>query len=87
MLKLHKSDSACRICKHQFNHHCLYLHVEQGGIRQSFIQPIDIVPCDAYPSMDMNGKCGCLTWEPMDNLEYLELKDKQADEKLSLIHI
>ncbi len=87
MLKLHKSESTCRVCKHQFNHHCLYVRVEQGQMQQSFIQPLEMVPCDSYTHFgggnDMTHKCGCLTWEPMDNLEYLELKAKQADEKTS----
>lgn len=83
MLKLHKADSNCRLCKHTFAHHCLYMRVEQGGMQQPFIQPLDMVPCDSYStyesgSMNMTGKCGCLTWEPMDNLEFLELKSEQA---------
>ena len=87
MLKLHKADSNCRICKHQFNHHCLYIKVEQGGMQQPFIQPLEMVPCDAYlhygdvSALNVTGKCGCLDWQPMDNLEFLELKSKQADEK------
>lgn len=85
MLKLHKGDSNCRICKHQFNHHCLYIKVEQGGMQQSFLQPLEMVPCDSYmhegSSFNMTAKCGCIDWQPMDNLEYLELKDKQADEE------
>ncbi len=82
MLKLHKADSNCRVCKHSFSHHCLYVHVEQGGMRQHFIQPLEMVPCDSYNqfggNLDMTGKCGCLDWQPMDNLEFLELKAEQA---------
>lgn len=83
MLKLHKSDSTCRVCKHRFDYHCLYIKVEQGGMIQPFVQPLEIVPCSSYSShgggIDMSAKCGCLTWEPMDNLEYLELKEEQAN--------
>ena len=88
MLKLHRADSVCRSCKHQYNHHCLYLKVEQGGMQQPFVQPLEMVPCDSYlhygsGSIDLTGKCGCLDWQPMDNLEFLELKAEQAkpDEK------
>lgn len=86
MLKLQKGDSPCRVCHHTFKHHSLYIRVEQGDMVQPFIQPLEMVPCDAYAhsggtSFDMTGKCGCLTWEPQDNLEFLELKSKQADEK------
>lgn len=87
MLKLHKADSNCRACKHAFNHHCLYLRVEQGGMQQQVIQPIEMVPCDSYgytqTGLDMTGKCGCLDWQPQDNLEFLELKAKQSDEETS----
>lgn len=89
MLKLHKADSACRVCKHQFSHHCLYIKVEQGGMQQPFVQPLEMVPCDSYLHMSgglstiasVNGKCGCLDWQPMDNLEFLELKADQAKTK------
>ncbi len=88
MLKFHKADSYCRVCKHQFNHHCLYIKVEQGGMQQPFVQPLEMVPCNSYLAfggggMDMTGRCGCLDWQPTDNLEFLELKAEQAtrDEK------
>jgi len=82
MLKLHKGDSNCRVCKHAFNHHCLYVEVKQGYNVQPFVQPLEMVPCDSYinhgSGMNMTEKCGCLLFEPMDNLEYLELKAEQA---------
>ncbi len=87
MLKLHKSETYCRVCKHQFNHHCLYVKVEQGGMQQQFIQPLEMVPCDSYmhfgeiSSFNASARCGCIDWQPTDNLEYLELKANQADEK------
>lgn len=86
MMKLHKGDSHCRICHHTFKHHCIYIKVEQGDMQLPVVQPLEIVPCDAYAhsggtSFDMTGKCGCLDWQPQDNLEFLELKSKQSDEK------
>ena len=80
--RYHKTQSQCRRCKHQFSHHCLYTQVFQGEMVQPFIVPIDIVPCDSYHDVTSSpftpGKCGCVNWEPQDNLEFLELK---ADEK------
>ena len=86
MLPLHKAESNCRVCKHPFNHHCIYIKLEQGGLQQQFVLPVEMVPCDSYlafghGSLDVTGKCGCLDWQPMDNLEFLELKAKQQDEK------
>ena len=85
MLKLHKAESTCRTCHHSYKHHCVYVKVEQGDMIQPFVLPIDMVPCDSYTSfgggLNMTAKCGCLDWQPMDNLEYLEGKSKEADEK------
>jgi len=59
--------------------------VSQGGMQQDFVHPLDMVPCDSFASSSLSGtftgRCGCLEFEPMDNLEYLELKAKQSDEK------
>jgi hypothetical protein len=81
-LRLHKADSVCRLCRHLFSHHCLYVELRQGYAIQSLVQPIDMVPCNAYArvngGMDMTERCGCLDWQPMDNLEYLELKAEQT---------
>jgi hypothetical protein len=83
MLAYRKGDTACRACNHTFAHHCIYLRLEQGGIVQPFIQPIEEVPCGAYKDHHVGvGKCGCLDFTPMDNLEYLELKAEQAEIKI-----
>lgn len=85
MLKYHKAEDTCRQCKHAFTHHFLYMPIWQGGMQQPFVQPVDQVPCDSYANSSSStiypGKCACLNWEPTDNLEYLELKSKETDEK------
>jgi len=85
MLKYHKADDSCRLCKHTFVHHYLYTVVQQGGMQQEFVLPLDMVPCDSFASSSLSGtftgRCGCIEFEPSDNLEYLELKADQSDEK------
>lgn len=69
-LKLRKNDTLCRICHHWYSHHCLYANVEQSN--RSFVY-IDIVPCNGT-YMNTGLTCGCLDYQPLDNLEYIEDK-------------
>jgi hypothetical protein len=85
MLDYPKSDAMCRKCGHMVSHHAIYLRIEQGGITQSFIKILEMVPCDSYMQGQFSvssTKCGCLDYQPMDNLEYLELKAEQAEIKI-----
>lgn len=81
--KYHKQNDSCRKCGHFFEAHCIYIRVEQGGLSQPFIYPLDVVPCNSGtdPVYSNAKPCGCLNWEPQDNLEYLELLAEKQDQK------
>jgi hypothetical protein len=87
MLKMRKQNSLCRKCNHGFSSHCMYVRVEHGCMSQDIIQPLEMVPCNGNPSYDpvmlqaTMSNCGCISWEPLDNLEYLEFKATQNDTK------
>jgi hypothetical protein len=83
-MKIRKGDVTCRRCKHGYHHHCVYLQVMQGGMVQQAIKPLEVVPCNGLDFM--NGHpCGCIEFEPIDNLEYLEWKASQKDSQERVI--
>ena len=80
--KYHKYNDMCRKCGHYFEAHCIYMLVQQGGVSQNFFHPLDIVPCNASLDPSFGVKpCGCLDFEPQDNLEYLELLAEKQEKK------
>jgi hypothetical protein len=82
MLDYRKGDVSCRKCGHMLCHHALYVQIHQGGMVQSFIKIVDMVPCDSYDHTQTGmRKCGCVDYQPMDNLEYLEHKAQEAEQK------
>lgn len=75
-----KSTALCRLCKHEYGCHCLYARLEQGSVIQSIIKPLEIVPCNGF-DIKTGYSCGCLEFQPIDNLEYLEWKEKQKTQQ------
>jgi len=80
--KYHEEHDTCRRCGHWYGCHCIYTRVEQGGMMQSFIHVLDVVPCSAASDITTSNSkaCGCVNWEPQDNLEYLELKVAEKEQ-------
>lgn len=72
-MRFQKEHTLCRKCKHAFNYHALYVQVMHGGMHQPFVKPLEIVPCSGS-DYGTGITCGCLEFEPIENLEYLEWK-------------
>ena len=83
MTRLMKADVTCRRCKHSYCYHVLAVNLVQGGMIQPFIKPIDVVPCNGLDFVT-GQTCGCLEFEPIDNLEYLEWKAKQKENERTI---
>jgi hypothetical protein len=77
-LKLRRGDVFCRLCKHAFRHHCIFIFVQQGDMMQNLIKPLEIVPCNGLDVMG-SSMCGCIGYEPLDNLEFLEWKSQEQE--------
>lgn len=84
MRKYQDRYSICRNCNHNRDAHSLYTQLFEGINQSKYISVLEEVPCNIildYMPVP-NRMCNCKTFEPMDNLEYLEQKyDETHKEK------